>query len=354
MLSNILSNNRLATDELDKEKQRLHGFLNIVNRPKPTYNHTPKQAVWKKNKATLWYYPAAEKKYNIPIFFITTLIGKPYIFDMAPGSSVFENFVNSGYDVYFLDFGVPGYEDKDINIEDYIEDYIKKAIQRTLRHSGADGISLAGYCLGGILASIYTAISDEPIKNLILITAPIDFGVNRLPDTWFKAIKNDELNLDRMIDVYGLIPADYLDKMFKSCMGQFVIISPYATLLNRAYDKRFVEKWHRINYWTNDQIPMTGGALRQIKNDLIKENKVVRNEFSVHGKKANLKNIKANLLVIAAKNDTVVLEEQSRSIMELVSSEDKTFELVEGGHSNLLISGKLAHSITPWLSERSK
>ncbi|MGG1677211.1 alpha/beta fold hydrolase [Neobacillus sp. NRS-1170] len=354
MLTKILSNHGPEIYDFEKEKQRWQGFLKIVHQPKPNFNNTPKQAVWKKNKATLWHYPAVEKKYNIPIFFIPSLIGKPHVFDLAPGTSVFGNFVNSGYDVYFLDLGVPGYEDKDINIEDYIEDYIKKAVRRTLRHSGADEISVVGYCFGGILASIYASIAEEPIKNLVLITVPLDFGVTILPEAWMDAIKNDSLNLDRMIDVYGLIPADYIDKMFKSCMGQYVILSPYAALLNRAHDKRFVEKWHRINYWTNDQIPMSGEALRQLNNDFIKENKLIRGEFSVRGKKANLKNINASLLVVSAKNDTIVLEEQSRPIMDLVSSEDKTYQLVEGGHTNLAISGKLAHIISPWLSHRSE
>ncbi|MCM2534283.1 alpha/beta fold hydrolase [Neobacillus pocheonensis] len=186
MVTETFNKKILPTLDFDKEIKRWSEVVNVMNKPKPGTFSTSKQAVWKKNKATLWHFPAVEKKYEIPIFVVFSIQNRPYILDMAPGSSVIESLVNSGYDVYLLDWGKQGYEDKDINIEDYIDDYIKKGVQRALRHSGAQEISLLGYCFGGVLAAMYTAIAEEPIKNLVVAAIPIDWSINIFPDKWME------------------------------------------------------------------------------------------------------------------------------------------------------------------------
>lgn len=350
--ANLEAGTTLSTYDMEKEIKRWKEFSAILNQPKPSTFTTPRQMVWKKNKATLWHYPAVEKKYDVPIFLIYSLAGRSYIMDLAPDTSVIGGLVNSGYDVYLLDWGIPGYEDKNVNLEDYIEDYIKRGVQRTLRHSGAKEISVIGYCLGGVLASIYASIAEEPIKNLIVAAVPIDWGMNVFPDKWVGGLKDGTINVDRLIDVYGLIPGSFIDAGFRSVISP-IAISPYTNLLYRAYDKRFVAKWRLIDKWTKDQVPFAGEALRQLINQLIKENKLVKGEFSVRGKKVDLGNIKSNLLVITSNNDNLVIEEQSRPLMELVSSEDKTYQVIEAGHVNLALTGMFSGVAHKWLCHRS-
>jgi hypothetical protein len=51
------------------------------------------------------------------------LFNKPYILDIAPKASVIEGLTDRGYDVYLLDWGTPGYEDKNIGLDTYIQKY---------------------------------------------------------------------------------------------------------------------------------------------------------------------------------------------------------------------------------------
>lgn len=338
--------------DYEKEMARWSTFLTTINGQENRVEYTPRQLIWKKNKAILWHYSAVEKKYEVPVFMVYSLFNRPTVLDFAPGSSVIEGLVNSGYDVYLLDWGIAGYEDKDITIEDYVVDYIKKGVQRALRHSGADEVSVLGYCLGGTLAAMYASIAKEPIKNLIVATVPIDFSVAAIPEKWEDGLKAGAINMDRFIDVYGVIPPSYVEAMFRSVTSP-VYNSPYVTLLTRAHDKRFVEKWQRMNNWTKGHVPLTGGALRQLNNDLFKENKLVKGEFTIHGNKIDLGNIQANLLVVSSKNDNLIPEGQSLPLMDLVSSKDKTYLLVEAGHISLAISGKLSGILDHWLYERS-
>jgi polyhydroxyalkanoate synthase subunit PhaC len=346
-------NNPLYSFDLEKEMDRWNGFVKTVNGPDAKTNHTARQSIWKKNKATLWYYPAVEKKYEVPIFIIYSLFNKPTILDLAPGSSLLEGLVNSGYDVYLLDWGIAGYEDKNINIEDYIADYVKKGVRRALRHSGAEEVTILGYCLGGTFAAMYASIAEEPIKNLVVCAVPIDFSVAAMPDKWAEGLKDGSINLERFIDINGIISAEYIEAMFRMTTSP-VYNGPYVTLLSRAYDKRFVEKWSRMNTWTSGHVPLTGGAFHQLMKDLSQENKLVKGEFTIHGKQVDLKNIHTNLLVVSSSNDKLIPEEQSLPLMDLVSSQDKTYMLVEAGHVSLAVTGKLTHILNNWLPERSK
>ncbi|WP_237389567.1 alpha/beta fold hydrolase [Bacillus sp. USDA818B3_A] len=342
----------IPTFDYDNEMQRWENIVKILNEPEPKIGQTPKTEVWRKNKSVLWHYPAKQKRYEIPLFFVYSLFNKPYILDIAPKASVIEGLTNMGYEVYLLDWGTPGYEDKKIGIDTYIDKYLRTAVKRALRHSGAEEITLIGYCLGGTIASIYASIADEPIKNLIVATVPIDFEPFMGPDKWAEGFREGDINFDRFIDTYGNIPPKMVEGMFRA-IGTPIYFTNYTTLLHRAHDSKYVDKWRRMNKWTQDQVPFAGEAYRQLANDFFIENKLVKGGIVVGNKEVDLKNIKSNLFVVSGSRDNLILEDQSKPIMDLVSSKDKTYITVEAGHVSLALTGLLAKIVHQWASSRS-
>lgn len=337
---------------LVEEKQRWERFLNVWREEPPKGAETPREAIWKLNKATLWYYPAGNKRYATPIYLIYSLINQATILDLSTGSSVIEAFVDEGFDVYLIDFGVPGYEDKDLTMEDYIVKYIQNGARRVLRHSGVDELSVMGFCLGGTLAAIYASVAKEPIKNLILDVAPIDFSVWPTFSQWIQALRVEELSFERLINQVGLIPSRHMEAGVRLITSP-MYVSPYLSLLNKANNEQYVEKWRSFRRWTKEHIPMPGGVLNQLLNDFLRGNKIVEGALTVDGKRADLSNIKANLLVIASTYDRLVPKVTTMKIMDLVSSEDKTFHELQGGHATLTNNGKLPDYLQDWLPERS-
>ncbi|EKN68787.1 poly(R)-hydroxyalkanoic acid synthase, class III, PhaC subunit [Neobacillus bataviensis LMG 21833] len=338
--------------DVEKEKKRWEQLFKVFSEPEPKIGHTPRTEVWRKNKSVLWHYPAKQKKYEIPLFFVYSLFNKPYILDIAPKASVIEGLTNMGYEVYLLDWGSPGYEDKKMGLDTYIEKYLRTAVKRAIRHSGAEEITLIGYCLGGTIASIYASIADEPIKNLVVATVPIDFKPFIGPDQWAEGMRQGDINIDRFIDAYGVVPPQLVEGMFRA-IGAPIYFTNYTMLLSRAHDQRYVDKWRRMNRWTRDQVPFAGEAYKQLANDLFKENKLVKGELMIGNKKVDLKNITANLYVVSGSRDNLILEEQSKPLMDLASSEDKTYVSVEAGHVSLALSGLFAKIVDQWASSRS-
>ena len=156
---------------------------------------TPKELIWTKNKAKLYrYQPSAEKKHPVPILMVYALINRPYVLDLLPGNSFIEYLTGQGFDVYLLDWGVPGDEDADLDFEHLILDYMPRAVKKVLRTSAADEYTLLGYCMGGTIAAIYAALfPGAPLGNLVLLTTPIDFAPDK---TGLLGLLTDEKHLN--------------------------------------------------------------------------------------------------------------------------------------------------------------
>ena len=63
------------------------------------------------------------------------------------------------------------------SLETYVDGYLPRALAAVRRETGRDEVTLAGYCLGGVIAALYAAgHEDARVRNLILMATPIDFG----------------------------------------------------------------------------------------------------------------------------------------------------------------------------------
>src|SRR5215217_1348727 len=84
----------------------------------PETGRTPREVVWRRNKSRLYRYaPGQEKEHAVPVILVYALILRPYILDLVPNNSLVEQLLGEGFDVYMLDWGVPGDDDKDLTFE---------------------------------------------------------------------------------------------------------------------------------------------------------------------------------------------------------------------------------------------
>lgn len=125
--------------------ERCRTFQRVLTTRYPV-GQTPKEVIWTLNKARLYrYVPAvpADRRYSVPLFLVFALIKRPYIFDLRPGNSFIEYMVKQGFDVYLIDWGVPGPEDRNMRFDDYVLEYLPRAIRKIKAISGSDDLSIA-------------------------------------------------------------------------------------------------------------------------------------------------------------------------------------------------------------------
>ena len=148
----------VMTDPVTQAADRLKTLSKVMT-TRAAIAQTPKELVWTLNKAKLYrYIPVVpeEKRHPVPLLLVFALMNRPYILDLRPGHSFVEFMVNQGYDLYLLDWGVPGPEDKNLKFDDYTLDYMPRAIRKMKAISGSEEFSLLGWCIGAILASRFT------------------------------------------------------------------------------------------------------------------------------------------------------------------------------------------------------
>ena len=321
---------------------------------------TPKEVVWALNKAKLYrYVPVvpAEQRHPVPLLLVFALMNRPYILDLRPGHSFVEYMVKEGYDVFLLDWGVPGLEDKNLKFDDYVLDYMPRAIRKLKAVSGSDEFSLLGWCIGAILTSIYAALRpDDGLRNLILLTAPLDFS-NSDGITFAKWVNDGNFDIDRILARFGNMPGEMIDYGAKALKPVENYVSNYIKLWDNLDDPRMVQAWHAMNTWVTDNPPLTGGAFRQLIVDLYRQNKLMRGELQIRGERVDLSHIRANLLTVIAEADHITPTCQSEPIMAKVRSKDKELFRIAGGHIGIMAgSGASKHTwphINQWLASRS-
>ncbi|HEX6292315.1 MAG TPA: alpha/beta fold hydrolase [Herpetosiphonaceae bacterium] len=353
----------LTPADLQAELQRIEEqarTLTRVTTQRAPVGQTPKEVIWTLNKAKLYRYtpvvPESER-HPIPLLLVFALMNRPYILDLRPGNSFVEYMVKHGYDVYLLDWGAPGPEDKHLKFDDYVLDYLTRAIRKMKRVSGADEFSMLGWCIGAIVSTLYAALRpDDGLRNLILLTAPLDF-TDRKRITFAGWLDERYFDVDKVLNAFGNMPGELIDYGAKALKPVENYIGNYLRLWDNRDDPRVVEAWHAMNTWVTDTIDMSGATFRQLIVDFYRENKLMRGTLTIRGERVDLQRIRASVLNVIAESDHITPPCQSERVLEKFGSQDEQIIRVSGGHIGIMAgSGAIKRTwpqIDAWLSERS-
>ncbi|MGA8727410.1 MAG: alpha/beta fold hydrolase [Terracidiphilus sp.] len=347
-------------DQMSVMEERLR-TVNRLMTTKAAIAQTPKQLVWTLNKAKLYrYLPVLppEKRHPIPLLLIFALMNRPYILDLRPGHSFVEFMVSNGYDVYLLDWGSPGFEDRNLKFDDYTLDYMPRAIRRVKALSGVEEFSMLGWCIGAILTTIYAALRpDDGLRNLLLLTAPLDFS-NRQGLTFARWTDEKYFDVEKVLAAFGNMPGEMIDYGAKALKPVENYITNYCKLWDNLDNPMVVEAWHAMNTWVTDNIPLAGGVFRQLIVDLYRNDRLMKGELMIRGQRVDLRRLRANLLTVIAEGDHITPPCQSEAILAKIGSTDKEIFHVPGGHIGIM-AGSNAHKMTwphidGWLGPRSQ
>jgi polyhydroxyalkanoate synthase subunit PhaC len=344
-------------DEALKNAQRWSNWAEafVVNPADPPMGMTPKEVVWKRGKICLYRYPAQTVPVKpVPYFIVPWLgISRPYVLDMMPGHSMVEFLVQHGYEVYMLDWGIIAEEDKDLGFEELVYKIVPRAIDRILETSQAQEITLNGLCLGGVITSSYLGLNpDAPVKNVVAIVTPIDFDQGGLFKTW---LGNDYFPVDLMVQRFGGVPPSLMGMGFKMLRPTNDVAALSGLWFNMDRQD-YITIYKAMNKWANDYVGMPGRFFSQLTQELYFKNQLLKGEFTIRGRRVDLRHIHQPLLVVAASQDNIVPPLAAKGLMDAVSSQDKEYVELRGGHISVF-SGRQAHKVMwpkldAWLTQR--
>lgn len=316
---------------------------------------TPKTAVYSEDKLVLYRYNRdKEATYKTPVLIVYALVNTYKMLDLQPDRSYIRNLLDAGLDVYLIDWGNPSKSDRYLSIDDYVNSYINNCVDTIRKQNRIDKVNILSICQGGTLSVIYASLYPNKVKNLVTQVTPIDFSTN--DGLLFRWSKN--MDFDKLVEGFnGLIPGDFLNQGF-DMLKPMMKVQKQQTLVNNLDDKDKLLMFLRMERWISESPNQAGECFRQFMKELYQENKLIKGELEVGGKKVNLKNLTSPLLNIYATDDHLVPPAATKPLNDFVGTKDKELYSFKGGHIGVFVGSKsqkeLVPTITEWLKKRDK
>jgi polyhydroxyalkanoate synthase len=341
--------------EVERAIQRnLKGF-EFLGSQAPPVGPTPKTLLHRNGTLSLYHYRAtASEVYRVPILLVMATTNKAYIFDLGPGQSLIEFLLARGYDVYVMDWNAPTDAERKLKLEDYTLAFIPECVRRVQKGSGVEDVTVIGYCMGGVLATIYAALhADGPLKNLVCFTTPIDFKKMALWQTW---ADKKHFDVDRLVDSVGNIQPDFIIGAF-DMLRPATVVGGKMKLWDNLWNDDYVKSYRMMDRWTAETLPLPGEYFRQVVKELLRKNGLCDGGLRIGGRLVDLRQIEAPLLHVIAANDHIVPPACAAPLVACAGSRDKEEMLLPGGHVSLVAGPNAVKRMWPkldqWLGRRS-
>ena len=341
-------------DKLYRHLETMIGnYDNMLEPIRDTINRTPSEIIPMDGTFEVHHYKTdSPQKFKTPILIVGSLINRHYILDLLPETSIIRYFQQLGFDVYATDWRMPTIKDEGMHLASYARDYLENAVDKVEEVTGSRNVTLFGYCWGGILSLIYSAMHPKNVKNLILHATPVDFGKTpTVLESWIK-----DLDVKKFVNTFGNVPSSFLNIAF-ILRNPLEAALKYQFYFSQPRSIKEITQFFAVESWLYDSVPIIGKTFEKIIDDIYKKNLLIQNKMIVGGNLVDLRNITVPVLNIVGTNDDLVSAESSRTIIDVVASTDKQTIEFPTGHVGLCIS-KTAHKklwpdVGKWLIEHS-
>ena len=302
----------------------------------------------------LHYQQMVSKTARTPILVVYALINRSYVLDLQPDKSWIRSLLSQGFDVYLIDWKAPTAADKYVSFDDYVNCHIDDCVEAVLKKNKVEKLTLHGYCMGGTMSAMYTALHQDKIRNLAVIAPVIDGHKD------FTVIGNLGKNMDvnKMLQVSGNLQSEQLYAFYLTLKPFKQGINKYLNFLQNVDNEQFVGNFLRLEKWLYDTPPIAGETFRQWISDIYQKNLLVKNEMRLSDKSVDLSTIKVPLLNVIADEDHLVSPQCSAPLNDVVSSTDKRLMRFQTGHVGLIASLYSQNNVLPkvgqWLMARSQ
>lgn len=333
--------------ELLAEYQRIHEYLartpeltRLQDEMRGAVGRTPRDLVYREHSVSLHRYRrSTPARHRTPLLVVPSLVNRPWIMDLLPGESFVEAMLARGFDVFMLEWGEPNPAQRTMGLGEYLRRYMGRAVRRVRRATGAAGVSLAGYCLGGTFSLLYAALDKgESVRNLVTMVAPVGFEDRGMLSWWSQ---EQHFDVDRIVDTYGNIPAEFFS-------ASFPWLVPTAKLKNlrlvyeKHRDLEFMRSFLALDNWISDQVPFPGEVYRDLIRHGYQRDCLVRDgAWPLDDTRAAMADVTLPVLALAAAHDHVAPAESCVRIADVVSSDDVTAAALPTGHLGIAL-GKTA------------
>lgn len=308
----------------------------------------PHEIVFSEPGARLRRYGAADK--NAPVLLIVPApIKRPYIWDLAPGVSAVQRCLQTGMQVFLLEW-------QTCSEQFGLAEYAERLILDCMEAAHARQVVLVAHSLGGLFAAVLSALHPERVRGLALLAAPLHFGAGA-------GILGSMMGDLEAGDLPASVPGSFLSSASLQASPQTFAWDRWLDLWRSLAVPGALRNHLQVERWTLDEFPLPRRLLAELAALLTREDRFVRGELAICGRRASPAEITAPLLCVLDPRCRVVPPESVLPFYDAVASRDKTLLHYHGDigvsiqHVGVLV-GREAHrqlwpEIVRWIRARA-
>jgi polyhydroxyalkanoate synthase len=229
-------------------------------------------------------------------------INKFYLFDLAPGRSVIEYLLKSGFQMFVVSWRNPTAEQHDWNMDTYV-DALLQAIDAAREITNSEDVNIAGACSGAMTVSALlghvAARGDRPIAAVTMMVVVLDrdedsqIGLFATPEAIAAAKQASKLK--------GVLSGQDMARMFAWMRPNDLVWNYWVNnyLLGHAppaFD---------VLYWNNDTTRLPASFHGQLLDLFLQNLFRIQGSLTVLGTPIDLRHVKSEKYVVAGLTDHI-------------------------------------------------
>ncbi len=328
---------------------RLRNLVGLLRRPRPKVGVTPADVAWQENKwRLLRYRPRPEgPQYKTPVLMVPSLINRHYVLDLMPGKSLTEYLVRQGFEVYCIDWGTPGHEDRYVTFDDLVDRALGRALRKASETAPGGQAHVLGYCMGGTLAAIHAAVHPARLASFVALAAPVRFRDDSLLSTW---TRTKGFDVDALVDATGTVPWQLLQSAFHM-LRPTLTLQKAVTLIDRAWNDEFLDGFFALETWGNDNVSIPGEFYRRYIGELYQKDLLLDGRFTLSGQRVDLARLTCPTMAVTFEHDNIVPAPSAAALLDAIGSTEKQRLHLAGGHVGAVVSKHAAKTLWPKLTD---
>jgi polyhydroxyalkanoate synthase len=301
---------------------------------------TPATVVYQENKLRLLRLTDTSGRpfSGPPVLFVPAPVSRYFVVDLLAGRSFAGHVANAGFDVYIIDFGTPGEEDRFSDLEYFVDGLVRRSVRKVSAISGRSAINIVGYCLGGTLSLLYAALYPSTVERLVLLTTMIDGDVKG-GIAW---VAHQMGLAGESYDDPRLVPAVEIKSWFEMLApGSNSLMGRVNDLWERLDDP--VERLRDVRTmatWVDDVVPAPGRLLAELYQQFGPgRNRLMAKTATVGSRRVDTSAITMPVLSVSAAKDLIAPAEGVDAVKTLIPHAEVM--RLPGGHVGI-VAGRSA------------
>ena len=304
---------------------------------------TPATVVYRENKLRLLRLldETGQPREGPPVLFVPAPVSRYFVIDLLPGRSFAGHVAAAGFDVYIADFGTPTREDRFADLAYYVEGLVRRSVRTISALTGQPSINIVGYCLGGTLSLLYTALHPETVRRLVLLTTTVDGDVEGgIP--W---VAHRMGLAGESYDNPRLVPAAEVKSWFEMLApGSNSVLGRVSDLWDRLDDApERLREVRTMASWVDDVVPAPGRLLAELYRKLGPgANGLMKGTVTVADRSVDCQSVVMPVLSVSAEKDTIAPPTGVDAVLRIVPHAE--ILRLPGGHVGI-VAGRAAAAL---------